>query len=270
MNAVRLTDAELKAARAALEVAATPIYDSLVAERGGDGVLSVAHKAILKKLSRLLASPSADPRVADAISRLTALVPPALPMPVAPLPDLAKIEAGDLPWDLGRLDDAALDQLEVLASIATGTALPIKDARRTAALDLAALLNRAEREGKLFDIENEGELRTGVLNAFHDLLRPLVPYSFFGCADIDLRMADLERQNAAVAAEPPVRPPEDGCEVLQPRPNNVVPLRDDGTIAMAAGYQAALGGASGYLPPDKVDANGRRLDDDGKPQSRRQ
>jgi len=115
-------------------------YDELARERGGVDGLGITSKACLRKLSRLLASGSVEPRVLNAITSLQALIPPVVARPVEQQPELSVEDLEkDLPWDLAKLDDAQFALLQELHALATGRALPVRNERR------AAQCRRAQR-----------------------------------------------------------------------------------------------------------------------------
>jgi hypothetical protein len=214
-------------------------FDALIAERGGTGALSVADCGILRKLAKLLASPSADPRIADAIARLTALVPPPQPQPFNQQPMLTEADLAreDLPWDLTRLNDAELDELDRLHAVATGRALPVPNRRRDAALALVRQLDGIERENGGIADEAALNLLRGDLQG---LLFPIVTLGVFAEPYIPCV--------SAVPEESPVRPSEGRREVLQQRTDNVVPLpsRDAswaGLVGVNAGSEGVRNGA---------------------------
>jgi hypothetical protein len=193
-------------------------FDALVAERGGIATLTVADCGILRKLAKLLASPSADPRVADAIARLTDLVPPALSQPIKPQPTLTVEDLErDLPWDLAKLNDVQFALLEELHALATGRAMPVPNRRLEAALALVRAVGELECDGGVPSDEAINLLRGDV----QGLLWPVCTLAWF-----------LEpyapSEKTRVDSAPYVPPSESPPELVPGRASNVVrmPPRD--------------------------------------------
>jgi hypothetical protein len=149
------------------------LFDQIVGERGGRDALSIVELAVCRQLAQALGSDSAN---ASAIASLTALLPPVQQRPFErPALTDADLEKDDRPWDLKRLNDAELDELERLCAVAQGRASPVRNRRRDAALALVRQLDEVEHEGGVPSEEQINLLR-GDLQA---LLVPIATLAQF-------------------------------------------------------------------------------------------
>jgi hypothetical protein len=122
---------------------ASTILSFLVAERTDSTKpnLSVADTALLHMAAQLLAA--GDPTKARDVTELLDRSPKVIRPGAKPEPTLAQACKPDAPWNLSRLSNQQLLDLEVIASVAQGRACTLPSPRMEAILDLALHLDGA-------------------------------------------------------------------------------------------------------------------------------
>jgi hypothetical protein len=207
------------------------ILAHLVAERtdAQTPTLALHQIALLHKAAILMTSGTADD-VKD-LNTLLSLAPKILRPGARPTPTLAQACRSDAPWDLSRLSNQQLLDLEIIASVAQGRACPLPTARHEALLDLVVHL---DGDGAV-DVPRVRESITAVLGdrVSTDVLYPSraaeLQAARARCADLEEEVERLKRQLAAV-------------------PSNVVALRRDAAAAAtAASAVAAVPAPHGFV-----------------------
>ena len=173
------------------------VFEMLKSEReDSHSKLGVLQLALLRQAARLAVSD--DARDAKTLVELLPLCPPVVRR-VRLEPTLDEVCAEDREFDLGTLDDADLEALERISSVATGRGEYVPSARRAAALRLVRLLDgRADPAdllpGELQDLFNE--VRREVV----EVLKPLDATEVFSVAeDLKARTAEVMRLRQEVA-----------------------------------------------------------------------
>jgi hypothetical protein len=242
---------------------AQELHDSIVASRGGAARFTPEQMRIVHALvSALARKPSdIDPQL---VTRLRDMLPPLTSAPVA---------------DLSKLTNEQFNALEQIMSVACGIApgdpLPPDEPphepspREIEAVHLAHLLDAAEARGgqlserELIDVRNTVLVMILPLCTGSRLFAPYAPAS----------QIDLDTVGISTQPQPEYRTSElpngnarmSGSE----RASNIVPLRNGGTSQWAGLAEVNSHWNGVYQTPDRFDANGRRLDADGLPQTRR-
>jgi hypothetical protein len=184
------------------------VYSDLLARHGGDA-LGAADRAVIRRLSAVLASDEHGAADASQIAALTALLPPTSPAAVC---------------DLTRLTDKQLDTLAEIMAVASGESPPSAEAaaavverspRHWLALDLAAKLDEIG-ERALTEIE-----RTQVAGLITGLLYPCcLPRALFAEA------ASGASSSASAASSIPAEIERAGG-LAKPAPANAVRVEPD-------------------------------------------
>jgi hypothetical protein len=220
-----------------VENEADGILQWLKAERVDDARprLSVADTALLRMAAHLLAigDPAKAREVSDLLDRAPRVVRPG----AAPAPRLQDVCKPDCEWDLSRLSNAQLLDLESICACAQGRSSPLRSPRHEALLDLVMHL---DGDGAV-DLVRVREAvmaifgsRLSATDVFPDHVAELTA-ARARCADLEQEVERLRRQLAAV-------------------PSNVVALRRDAAAAVtAASALAAVPAPHGFAPHSFVD-----------------
>jgi hypothetical protein len=197
------------------------ILAHLVAERtdAHTPTLAIHQIALLHKAAILMTSGTADD-VKD-LTTLLSLAPKVIRPGARPTPTLVQACKPDAPWDLSRLSNQQLLDLEIIAATAQGRACPLRSPRLEAILDLTTHLDGAGEP----DVERVRE-SLGIILAPKLTLDAVQPS----------HAAELSSERARrVALEEDVRRlSRVVAEASLPLPANVVKLRTAASAAAAA------------------------------------
>jgi hypothetical protein len=187
---------------------------------------------LLHKAAILMTSGTADD-VKD-LNTLLSLAPKVIRPGARPTPTLAQACRSDAPWDLARLSNQQLLDLETIAAVAQGRACPLPSPRHEALLDL------------LVHLDGEGDVDV-------PRVREAVAAVLGDRISIDVLFPDHREELAAerakrIALEDDVRRLSRVVEDASlPLPDNVVELRTAASAAAAAAAVSAPAAPRGFL-----------------------
>jgi hypothetical protein len=210
------------------------ILAHLVAERtdAQTPTLAIHQIALLHKAAILMTSGTADD-VKD-LTTLLSLAPKVIRPGARPTPTLVQACKPDAPWDLSRLSNQQLLDLEIIAATAQGRACPLPSPRHEALLDLLVHL---DGEGDV-DVARVRESIAAVLGARISIDTLFPDHRDELAAERARRVAleeDVRRLSRVLA------------EASLPLPANVVKLRTAASAAAAASAVSAPAAPVGHI-----------------------